>query len=410
MIYFDVTETLENRFNTGIQRVVRSLGRESLKLQVEFDVVIKLIAMNPITREFELIDERDFFNQNRELTVEPRSNLHQFFTLCRPFISGIKLFLPKKTSHALKLMALRKMSKGHSKKSEIFSGSTLQFTNQDLIFTADSFWNNPILANLLCKLARDGISLHVFVHDVLPLDHPEFFEKSSVRVFKKYFVQVIRKATQIYTSSNHVRSSFIRRFPEHKLVTVIDLGSDLPDRPYMIVNQNLQSEPIKMIAIGTIEPRKNYDQILNWLSMTSTNTKLQIVGRAGWKSSRLIRRLKNNPNVELLGVLSDAELSSLLQVVHIGVCASFDEGYGLPLREFLGQGLPVIASDIPPFRENIDTEKVFYFELGNLDSFENAVICAISAPGGGSHPFPTWEDTARQFLTELSQFQSEDLN
>ena len=53
--------------------------------------------------------------------------------------------------------------------------------------------------------------------------------------------------------------------------------------------------------------------------------------------------------------------------------SSHAEGFGLPIVEALQRGLPVMASDIPVFRE-IGGEFVAYFDLGDSKSLEKLVL------------------------------------
>jgi glycosyltransferase involved in cell wall biosynthesis len=114
------------------------------------------------------------------------------------------------------------------------------------------------------------------------------------------------------------------------------------------------------VVCSTIEPRKNHLMLLHvWRELVrrygDEAPKLVIVGNRGWKYESVVAMLEHCPAitknvVEVCGLTTPA-LKRLVD----GSCAllmpSFAEGYGLPVREALMADVPVIASDIPAFRE-----------------------------------------------------------
>jgi glycosyltransferase involved in cell wall biosynthesis len=83
--------------------------------------------------------------------------------------------------------------------------------------------------------------------------------------------------------------------------------------------------------------------------------RLLIIGERGWEAEGVFRLLdgseKLRRHVIELGGCSDAEMGRHLASARALLFPSFVEGYGLPMTEALGAGVPVIASDLPVFRE-----------------------------------------------------------
>ena len=77
--------------------------------------------------------------------------------------------------------------------------------------------------------------------------------------------------------------------------------------------------------------------------------------------------------------VTDQELRQILPEGALGICASIDEGFGLPLREFISLGIPIVASNIPVYREN-NYSGVVFFEIGNSESLTKAVNTQLSSP------------------------------
>jgi glycosyltransferase involved in cell wall biosynthesis len=118
------------------------------------------------------------------------------------------------------------------------------------------------------------------------------------------------------------------------------------------------------IMVGTIEGRKNHKLLLSvWQDLVSevqsatvprAVPRLVIVGRRGWQADDVLRLLDHhdfNGHVTEVGPLPDAQMARLLMDARALLFPSWAEGFGMPLVEALAAGVPVIASDLPVFRE-----------------------------------------------------------
>lgn len=114
------------------------------------------------------------------------------------------------------------------------------------------------------------------------------------------------------------------------------------------------------VMLGTIEPRKNHWLILQlWRRLIerlgAAAPRLVIIGQRGWLCENVVDLLERCELLE--GFVfekpgcSDTELSTWLHHSQALLFPSFAEGYGMPLAEALASGVPVIASDLPAFRE-----------------------------------------------------------
>jgi glycosyltransferase involved in cell wall biosynthesis len=114
------------------------------------------------------------------------------------------------------------------------------------------------------------------------------------------------------------------------------------------------------VILGTIEGRKNHALLLSmWRRMLDERSaaqvpRLVIVGRRGWQADEVFARLDRREfgdRVAEVGSLDDRRLAEALVGARVLLFPSFAEGYGIPLTEALAAGVPVIASDLPVFRE-----------------------------------------------------------
>nr|WP_296721657.1 glycosyltransferase [Erythrobacter sp.] len=125
------------------------------------------------------------------------------------------------------------------------------------------------------------------------------------------------------------------------------------------VSARPEDEPT-FVILGTIEGRKNHALLLSvwqqliWARGAGAAPHLVIVGRRGWQADEVFARLDRYEfagRVTEVGPLDDRRLANILSGSRALLFPSFAEGYGIPLVEALAAGVPVIASDLPVFRE-----------------------------------------------------------
>jgi len=117
------------------------------------------------------------------------------------------------------------------------------------------------------------------------------------------------------------------------------------DRPYIL-------------AVGTLEPRKNLDFFLRVFASVSNRIphQLVLVGPEGWMTGSFhhtLRALKLGDRVRLAGFVSDAELGGWYSGADVFVFPSLYEGFGLPAVEAMNCGVPILASDASCFPDVI---------------------------------------------------------
>ena len=135
----------------------------------------------------------------------------------------------------------------------------------------------------------------------------------------------------------------------------------LPGTPLLPnVRADAEAEEPYFVVLGTIEGRKNHGLLLSvWRKAIAAGggasvPRLFIVGRRGWEAEEVFSQLDSGAlgdRVVEIGPLDDRRLAPLLAGARALLFPSFAEGYGIPLVEALAAKVPVIASDLPVFRE-----------------------------------------------------------
>jgi glycosyltransferase involved in cell wall biosynthesis len=100
-------------------------------------------------------------------------------------------------------------------------------------------------------------------------------------------------------------------------------------------------EPGFVLAVGTLEARKNYGRLVAAHAAIPGAPPLVVAGRAGWNGDRA----PVGPGVRVLGHVDDATLASLYENAAVLAFPSLYEGFGLPLLDAMARGLPALIGD-----------------------------------------------------------------
>src|SRR5438105_4378042 len=108
-------------------------------------------------------------------------------------------------------------------------------------------------------------------------------------------------------------------------------------------------EPGFILAVGTVEPRKNYPRLLaayrRLRERKGGAPPLVIAGRPGWAYGDTLNRIRAEPGVRYLGHVDDRTLSALYEAAGALAFPSLYEGFGLPLLEAMAHGVPCVAGN-----------------------------------------------------------------
>lgn len=207
---------------------------------------------------------------------------------------------------------------------------------------------------------RSGVRAVYFIHDLIPVLHPEFTRPHAVRRHLGRLRGALGNGAGVIVSSNAVAADLAafaacdaRDVPPMLMAPIA--GENFAGAP----SRGVEAEPF-FLCLGTIEPRKNHRLLLNgWRDlagrMGAATPRLLVVGQPGPLTGDILADLATDPvlaaRVEWRESCEDAELASLMAGARALLMPSLAEGFGLPLVEALQMGTPVIASDTQIFRE-----------------------------------------------------------
>ena len=255
----------------------------------------------------------------------------------------------------------------------------------DHILMLDSSWSLPIVYNKVMRQARlQGAEITTVLYDLVPLKTPAFCDTQMSEVFALWVQSALVYSTGFVCISRAVADELLAmltamRYPRPMRVGYWRLGADLSGR-LPAPPPASETAPL-FLMVGTLEPRKGHRVALDAFTALWQGGfagRLCIIGRRGWAVDHLVADMTSHPEWgSKLFWLENADDETL--ETHYAACtaliaSSHAEGFGLPIVEAASHGKPVIASDIPVFREVAgEAATVTYFQTGSPASLAAAV-------------------------------------
>jgi glycosyltransferase involved in cell wall biosynthesis len=277
---------------------------------------------------------------------------------------------------------------------------------------------------VLQDMRRHGVALYYVIYDLLPLLMPRSFPHGTEGYFREYVEVVSSLADGLVCISRAVADELAIWIGEHAAPRAVPLqlgyfhlGADiaaslpsvgLPDNALHILAQ-VALRPT-FLMVGTVEPRKGHAQALaafDLLWQDEVEVNLVIVGKGGWMVEALVQKMsvhgRLHQHLFWLPGVSDEMLTKLYENCSALLAASVGEGFGLPLIEAAQYGLPIVARDIPVFRE-VSGDHAMYFAGSEPAALADAVRTWLAlhadeqAPSSAGMPWLTWSESAQQLL------------
>ncbi|MDP8211896.1 MAG: glycosyltransferase family 1 protein [Candidatus Zapsychrus exili] len=208
-----------------------------------------------------------------------------------------------------------------------------------------------------------GAKIIVTVHDLIFKTFPQGHTQKTLDDTEKQFEYICQRASKIICCSKNTVSDLESYFNIKKeKVSLVYQGVDksvfypIGEDESRLADHVIRSKGIRdpfLLSVGTIEPRKNLENVLQAFDKLRTRRqflgKLVVVGMKGWMSDSiegLIRKLELRDHVIFLGYLTDPELRFLYNKAEALVFPSFYEGFGFPIVEAFCCGTPVVTSNV----------------------------------------------------------------
>ena len=371
-IFIDVTEVAKNDLKTGIERVVRNTLNELLRVSTD-DYLITPVYFDP----------KGYWR-------------HATSFVSRSFMSA----------------------------QNIWSDDVVDIREGDIFFMLDLTYHSLLtFFDKFVEMRNDGVRIYVCVYDILPIKFPHYFPSDAYEVFSTRFHKIVSVADGLICISKTVADEVhdylcSRPISRHRPLSIgwFHLGADLMSKPvemdaiwkheYWL---SLLSDNQTLLMVGTVEPRKGHEDVLGAferLWSNGTNINLVICGKQGWMVEDLSREIRQHPEFEKrlfwFEGASDSTLDKLYRSAAGVLVASRGEGFGLPLVEAALHGCPILARDLPVFRE-VAGDSAVYFSGGGAEMAE-VIENWLASIRAGAVPDPkkitpiSWGESANQLL------------
>lgn len=200
----------------------------------------------------------------------------------------------------------------------------------------------------------------ITVHDMVYKAFPETVRGRTKIMLNTGLKQSMKRADIIVTDSEFSRTEIIKYFPQHeKKIRVVPCGVDLNkfrpcENPERIpeVKKSLEIDGDYFLYLGTIEPRKNLERLINayhiFTQRVKNPPKLVLAGGKGWLYDSIFQRVKDlnlAEQVIFTKYVPSADMNPLMCGALAFVFPSIYEGFGMPPLEAMACGVPVLSSD-----------------------------------------------------------------
>lgn len=413
-IFIDVSETSVNKLKTGIQRVVREVVNNSSLVSEKINVkVIPVVAYR--SSFYKLTNYSPLFDLNQS-------------PVKRTYFTELVLKVLRLMPFYYRLMnkLLRFLSPNFYVVNTYCDPKPIEIRAGDALLMLDSFWSKWGALEAAAKFKKHGGLVVTVIYDLIPITHKNYFEVSLVHNFTEAIHKALELSEGVVAISDAVLDDVKlltldknKGLNSNKAFDFFHLGANYVDNSkFNRDNHNewpngLWAKDSVFLMVGTVEPRKGHEFVLDAFEQRWRDGKpgkLLILGKIGWKTDLLIQRIVASPyygtKLFLFTNASDSELNEAYSKSFACIMASYTEGFGLPVIEALQRGIPVVASDIPVFRE-VAGEYASYFTINDKLSFNDTLEDLIENYETmrrklTNFKWLTWADSTEQLLSKVN--------
>lgn len=231
------------------------------------------------------------------------------------------------------------------------------------------------------------------IHDVAFWHFPE-----SYSPFSRWYLDIatrvaVKRAIHIVTISHSTKHDLIRLYDaDPEKISVIYLGFEtgiekkfLDNRTWSNISEKFGITKPYFVTVGRVERKKNVAQLVKaFYQVLSAGHDMQLViaGKSGHgyeEIKAIIDHYNIADRVVVTGYVTEEEKRYLMHYAKAFVFVPIAEGFGIPILEAFAAGLPVVASDIPVFRELYEGG-VFFAKPRDTEMIAQQMMLVIDRP------------------------------
>lgn len=212
-------------------------------------------------------------------------------------------------------------------------------------------------SSVLVRRPPQGPRLTATIHDLTCFLMPELHPAANLRA-ERSFAEILGRADGLIAVSQSTKNDAVRVLgiaPEK--ITVIHSGVaaaffECAPQAANAVRRRYRLDRPFVLFVGTIEPRKNLDVLLDAFAALPADVRaeyeLVVAGPVGWQSAATVERLRT---VRYLGYIPEPDLAPLTAAAAVFAYPSLYEGFGFPVAQAMAAGVPVVTSNVSSLPE-----------------------------------------------------------
>ena len=231
-------------------------------------------------------------------------------------------------------------------------------------------------------IAKNELRAIFLIHDLIPIAYPEYCRPGEQEKHRRRIQNVLSCARGLIGNSQATLDDISAFAAAHHMAMPPSIAAWIAGPSISSEISPKHFDRVHFVTVGTIEGRKNHSLLLHiWKRLVarlgSDAPLLAIVGQRGWEANDVMAMLDRTPGLKghvlEYNKCGDGELANLIAGANALLMPSFAEGFGLPIAEALQLGTPVIASDLPVFREFADQIPTYIDPLDGV-GWEGAIL------------------------------------
>jgi glycosyltransferase involved in cell wall biosynthesis len=239
---------------------------------------------------------------------------------------------------------------------------------------------------------RARVPCVVTVHDLTFFEHPEWHQRSKVRVFRRAITVAARRARVVVCDSEHTAERLGALCPPAGRVFVVPLGVDLSRFTATAgpsdteLREALGVRGPYVLFLGTLEPRKAVPELVaafDTIAPRFPDLSLVLAGRPGWGTAAIDRAIAAARHAERIlrtGYVPDDAVAALLRGASAVAYPAKEEGFGLPALEALACGAPLVTTAGTVMAE-VAGSAATTVRAGSVDELADALEAVVGGDG-----------------------------
>jgi glycosyltransferase involved in cell wall biosynthesis len=221
-------------------------------------------------------------------------------------------------------------------------------------------WTGPLdlfhATDFVLPPVKTGVCTLVTIHDLSFVREPDTVMPGMSGHLNRWVPYSVRRASHVIAVSEATRQDLIELYqtpPEKISVLHHGVGSEFrrveePEQLAAVRQKYKLGEQPFILSVGTIQPRKNYQRLIQAFAQIHSKVLLVIAGGQGWRQEEIfneVQKLGLENRIHFIGFVAETDLPALYSAAELFIYPSLYEGFGLPVLEAMACGTPVIASN-----------------------------------------------------------------